>query len=267
MSILTFNASVSNKKRLSEMNFPFQIMPATVNSITNNSINQYVGIDNQNILIHLSYTIRPFNPLSYQELALDIYGKLASKINTKHILIHLPESKNEFINLSAGMEVIYKELIMKGFIIHLEIPAWSKSLHGYFIEKETMMLDYLDPILDIIDLLPKDSCYICFDTAHLHSIGLEADEMIKLIDKNKRYVKFIHFNGNSELKHTNDKHCPIFFPQNRIKGWKELSKYLGESSFICIAENTKVNAKYSEWETFAKEFSFNIVPFNESLSI
>jgi endonuclease IV len=267
MSVLTFNASVAKKKELSIMKHPFQIMPATLNALTTNTVNQFINIDNPNILIHLSYTIRPFNPLSYQELSLGIYAKLATKINTKHILIHLPESKAEFIHLSSGMQTIYNELIMKGYIVHLEIPAWAKSLHTYFTEKETMMLDYLDPVLDIIDSFPENSCYICFDTAHLHSIGLDSDEMIKLIEKNKKYVKFIHFNGNSEPKHASDKHCPMFFPQNRIKSWEILAEYLGKSEFICIAENTKVNAKYTEWESFAKQFSFNIVPFNESLSI
>ena len=137
-SILTFNFSVANRKLLSEYHEPFQIMPATQNLVQDKDIEKYVDISNPNILIHMNYITRMFSSKALEKgtmirHSLRQYHKLADKIGTKDILIHMPQSLMEWNNFELGFRSIYEELIKDtDLVIHFEITAWSKDLHTFF---------------------------------------------------------------------------------------------------------------------------------------
>ena len=111
-SILSFNFSVTNKKELAKCKDPFQIMPATHNYIQNSHIQNYVGIQNPNILIHMNYVTRMFSSNGLEKdstirYSLRQYAKLADKIGTKDILIHMPKSLQEWNNFILGYKIIH----------------------------------------------------------------------------------------------------------------------------------------------------------------
>jgi endonuclease IV len=235
--------------------FPFQIMPATRGRLSQEIIEQFPHVEHSLILIHMNYSTRVFSPRASEHASqqLEMYRKLAERIGTHDILIHLPESPAEYDNLAKGFEIIDHALISRGISVHFEIPAWTKAMHTRF----TNIDQYLTPIMEV---LTKMRANIVFDTAHLHSIGLSAAAMIILIEKYKRFVKYIHLNGNCKPMRARDMHVPIFSDNNLIADWEALVSYLVAGNYICIAESGNIGASYAEWRAFAQTYEFTILP-------
>lgn len=275
MSILSFNLSVSDKKNVSSIDEPFQIMPSTRNYLSDKSIDSYPNCKNENIIIHMNYITKIFRKDSIElnsseRKSLQQYVKLAKKLGTKNILIHMPYSVDEMYNIGDGFKIIYDELLKKDITVHLEITAWTKDLMNnmkiHDSNPKEYISNYLTKIINYMNIFPSDKFYVVIDTAHLFADGCEVDDMIYIINKFKNKIKYIHLNGNINPKFTSDSHVPLFGSKNKIKNWEKLSKFCASLNIICIAEITKFGTDWKEWEKYAGENGFKLVSFNDKYS-
>lgn len=276
-SILSFNASTTNRKQLSEITEPFQIMPSARAKLTSRTIQSFSETNNSKILIHVNYLTYVFNDSAVENnspgrKSLQMYNQLADTIHTKHILIHLPKSVSEMTNLENGLLVIHDELIRNNKIVHLEIPAWTKEfMIKYNIQKRKpidVITEYMDIILDKLSAFPKGSFRIVFDTAHMWSNGCHATDMVEIMKKYEKYIMFIHLNGNLKGQYVMDTHCPIFSPSNKfIKEIDTLCNYIASKPFISIAEVTHSGSTWDEWNKFASDYGFSLVSESKAYSI
>ena len=277
-SILTFNASVSNKKVISDLvNVPYQIMASTRNYLTTSIISSYPETKNPNLLLHMNYITRVFNnnaieSNSRERASLKQYAKLAKRVGTKDILIHMPTNTVEYKNISQGMRIIGDELLREGLVCHLEIAPWSQDLITFLKVRNNpdvvgYVSEFVDRIIGLFRMFKKDGFRIVFDTAHLFALGCDAKEQIKLFHKYKEYMKYAHLNGNVNGKLQSDSHTPIMNGNSKIKDWKELSTAIAKMGLICVAEVTKFGKDWKDWERYAKEFGFQLVPFHDQYSI
>lgn len=275
MSILTFNLSVVDKKNITSINEPFQIMPSTRNMLSDKTISAYPKCNNDKIIIHMNYITRVFKKDALENDSSERYSlrqhvKLANKLGTKNILIHMPSNENELSNLGAGFKVMYDELVAKGLIVHLEIASWSKSLMNTLeIQKgdpKEYVTNFITKVVGYMNAFPPNSFYIVMDTAHLFANGCEVDDTIYIMNKFKDRCKYMHLNGNVNGKFTTDSHTPMFASNNKIKDWDKLSKFCASLNIVCIAEVTKYGAKWDEWEKYARDNGFALVKYNEDYS-
>ena len=323
MSILTFNASTTNRKQLSLIKCPFQIMPGGRSALTSADVERFIETNNPDILIHSSYITRPFGKAGpITEMNLENYVELGKRLGTKDILIHMPTSKQEYEHFQRGLDMLIDLVIKKGFNVHLEITAFAKDLRSKLelclkelskdkltkhlnemvhefkhdklpieISMETEMkingraLDiskpetyqelsfkiisnYIDELFGYIPAIYKKQFYFVPDTAHLYADGLDGKLQVKLMEKYKEQIKYVHLNGNlSSMMRKTDKHVPIYDERNKIQETEELSHYLSSSGFICITENPTVSGEYSEWVKYATKYGFKLVPENKLFSM
>ena len=276
MSVLTFNLSVTDKDNIASVSEPFQMMPATRTIMSDKQIEAYKNATNDKIILHMNYVTRVFKPEaieveSKERYSLRQYVKLATKLGTKNILLHLPCSSSEMSNLGIGMKVMHDEIIRKNMILHLEIPSWTKEyikelgLNASNSEGNGMeaVIDYLTKVLKIIESFPKDSCFIVLDTAHMFANGCEADDMIRIVRKFRPFMRYLHLNGNVNYKFTSDSHVPMFSVKNKIKNFEGMCSAIASEGLICVAEVTKEGGEWKDWEDFAERFEFRLVKFNE----
>ena len=272
-SILTFNASVSNKSVISDLeSVPFQIMASTRNYLSDSTINNYPESHNPNLLLHMNYITRPFNDNaietnSRERASLRQYVKLAQRTGTQDILIHMPSNLTEYRNMAQGFRVISDELTKHNIIVHFEIAPWSQELISYFkLQEHPEAVDeFIDKVIARFNKFPKGSFMIVFDTAHLYALGCEAEEQIRLFHKYKQYMKYCHLNGNVNSKYTSDSHAPIMSTKSKLKNYEQLSAEIAKLNLICVAEITKYGKQWGEWEDYAKKYGFKIIPHHEQL--
>lgn len=320
MSILTFNASTTNRKQLSLIKCPFQIMPGGRSALTSADVEKFIETNNPDILIHSSYITRPFGKAGpITEMNLENYVELGKRLGTKDILIHMPTSKQEYDNFQRGLGMLIDVVIKKGFNVHLEITAFAKDLrsklelcleelpkgkltkhlneivHDLGRDKEDklptemkingraldiskpetyqelsfeIISNYIDELFGYIPAIYKKQFYFVPDTAHLYADGLDGKLQVKLMEKYKDQIKYVHLNGNlSPMMCKTDKHVPIYDERNKIQETEELSQYLSSSGFICITENSTVSGEYSEWVKYATKYGFKLVPENKLFSM
>lgn len=329
MSILTFNASTTNRKQLSLIKCPFQIMPGGRSALTSADVERFIETNNPDILIHSSYITRPFGKAGpITEMNLENYVELGKRLGTKDILIHMPTSKQEYDQFQRGLDMLVDLVIKKGFNVHLEITAFAKDLRSKLelcleelpkgkltkhlneiihefkhdklpieISMETssdeetemkingraldiskpetyqelsfkIISNYIDELFGYIPAIYKKQFYFVPDTAHLYADGLDGKLQVKLMEKYKDQIKYVHLNGNlSSMMCKTDKHVPIYDERNKIQETEELSHYLSSSGFICITENSTVSGEYSEWVKYATKYGFKLVPENKLFSM
>ena len=268
MATLTFNLSTKNKKIFDEEYFQkeyYQIMPSTQRVLTMSTIDSYPQINNPNILIHMNYITYVFNAKSIENTSiarrsLQMYNRLADKLGTKNILIHMPKSKKEFEYLKFGLQVIYDELISKGKTLQFEIVPWDKELQELFNLRD----DPIKAIKRFLNIIIKNSFdknfNIVFDTAHLHALGLDGNSMCKLIDHYLKYVSYIHLNGNMNSMFTSDKHAIIFSNANKfVNSIDPIVRYCSEHKLVCVMEITQERTKYENYKIFANRYGFRLV--------
>ena len=268
-SILTFNYSVSDKKELAAATQPLQIMPATINYIKDADIDKYTDINNPNILIHLNYITRMFSSHGLEKdssvrYSLRQYGKLATKIGTKNILIHMPKTLQEWNNFVLGYKIIHDELISKGFKIHFEITAWSKDLHAYFTkdkDRQLVISEYYERLLEVANTY-NDTVYIVIDTAHMFANGCSEDDIIATLQKYSNRIEYLHWNGNIRPMFSTDSHVPIF-SSSSLMTFDKISQYVASLGKICVCEITKDGEKYQKWVEYANKYGFDIVKENK----
>lgn len=272
-SILTFNASVSNKKVIKDMEkVPYQIMASTRNYLTSAAVLNYPETYNPNLLLHMNYITRPFNDNaietnSRERASLRQYAKLAKRTGTKDILIHMPSNLTEYMNMAQGLRVIGDELIKQDLICHLEIEPWTLELQSHLKLKDNpqVISEFIDRIISRFSKFPKGSFSIVLDTAHLFALGCDADEQIKLFHKYRSLMKYCHLNGDINPKYSSDSHVPIMSSKNKMTDWVKLSAEIAKLGLICVAEITKYGKQWNEWEDYAKRFNFDLIPYHKQL--
>ena len=286
-AVLTFTMSVADKKVFKDTYFQnewYQIMPSTSLVLTESAIDNYPKISNPKILIHMNYLTHCFSEEAIEKnskarYSLKLYNKLADKLGTKNILIHMPSSLDEFKHLDYGLNIINEELIRHGKILQFEITSWSKTLQNYFKLREaydedlkakgeyhthttTTIQKYIDMLISRIEKIDGFKFQIVFDTAHLYSIGLDGHDMVLLM---KPYIEFgmctyVHLNGNTKPKFSTDTHTGIFGKDNKfIDTMHHISKYCSENKLICVIESTQVGYSWEIYEKFAKTFNYRLV--------
>lgn len=269
--MLTFNLSVSNREVFNNLEFPVQIMPQQQKMLTLPFIRSFPSMKEwSESVIHTSYIVKIWNPeindpASKVYLNMKFYLELALKIKFKRILVHLPNTEKEWSNLDVGMKRMielfnkFYEKSDKNIKIVFEIPAFVSNF-------KMNIHEYIDKVLTYQKQF-SNSFEIVFDTAHLYSNGLEADEMLELIKKYKDHSKIIHLNGNLRDKYTSDKHIQIFSEKSKIKNIDSLMNYFSESDLILIAENTSIHENYDSWKEFSNKYKLKIIPFIKELSL
>lgn len=272
-TIISFNFSVSKKSKLIGYDEPYQIMPSTVNYIKDSDIEKYEGINNPDILIHMNYITRVFSSKALENgssvrYSLRQYGKLAKKIGTNRILIHMPKSLQEWNNFILGYKIIHDELLSKGFEIHFEITAWSKDLLEHFgkdSDKVQVTKQYYDVLLDASKSYNDEkNVFIVIDTAHMFANGCNEEDMIAVIKHYEDKIEYLHWNGNVRPMYTNDSHVPIFSKKS-LMGYEKISEYVASLGVVCICEITKDGEKYTKWKEYADRYGFDLVSENEML--
>lgn len=277
-SILTFNLSVEDKKNLTKINEPFQIMPATRTYISEKMLDSYFECHNENILLHMNYITLVFSDKAVMNdskvrYSIKQYTRLADKLGTKDILIHMPYTAAEWENLDFGMNVIKDEICDKGYVVHLEIPAWSKDMCDLMTSKtddpKIYMSDYLDTVLAYCEEFPEGSFMIVPDTAHLWSDGcVNANQYKYILNRYRNFIKYIHLNGNLSIPFKMDTHTPIFDTTwNKMKCSQEIVDIVAKMNVICVAEVTKYGMDWNYWVENAKRSGLKLVKENYKYTI
>lgn len=273
--MLSFNVSVSgkNKNELTKLNdYPFQIMPSGTSRLSTNVISQFPQLNNNKILIHVSYITRPFALYESQKQEfmvrcnLDYYGRLAERLGTKNILIHLPSNINEMKYFDIGINTIIDELIKKHNInVHLEVPVFSSELRKHLdIDKDNaydILINIIDAYFEQIPKQYKRFFKLTPDTAHLYSNGVDGSEIVKFMKYYDDIIEFVHLNGNKNTIFTSDRHVPIYMENNKIKDVDKIMTYLSKTDFYIITENSTTKGTYKEWTKFCEKYNIKIVPF------
>jgi len=276
-SILTFNMSVTDRNALVEVgDIPFQIMPSTNNFLSTKSINDYIEMSNPKLLIHMNYITKPFSISAVEinsktRVNLRQYRILSDRLGTKNILIHTPDSEDEYINTGYGMKIIHDELIKYGKIIHFELPVFSLDLQRLLgaekssdpIPKHIHM--YMNKLMKYLNVLPHGSWKLVIDTAHMWGNGCDEMQIINILEEYSKHIEYIHLNGNIKRMFSKDTHAPIFSKSNLLPH-DNLSKYISSKHFICICEITKEGAEWKDWEAYASKYNLTLVPFNHKFS-
>lgn len=266
--MISFNKSVIDKEDFKCNHDPYQIMISRYKFISRDVLDMFPKIDFENkILIHTSYITKIFtsNALkshSKTRYNLNGYNDIATKLNTKYILIHGPCSIDEYNNFGFGLQLIDDVFKDSGKIICLEIPSFTKTIYKFKIIDLNFIKHYFDTILAF-----KTNGYkiqIIIDTAHLHSNGLDIYDMMELLEIYKNDYEFIHLNGNIKPRYSPDEHCPIIDDKNKISNTRFLLKYLSGSGKICISET--VTGDWNYWIELCKEFGLNLVERNDLYS-
>lgn len=278
MSILTFNLSVKDKSNLASIDQPFQIMPATNRYISDSMIANYVECQNPNIVLHMNYITKIYSDNavmndSTARYSIRQYTKLADVLGTKDILIHMPFTEDEYENLQYGMEVIKEEICDKGYVVHLEIPAWSKELIALMTSKskdpKVYVCEYLDMVFAYCEEFKEDSYMFVPDTAHLWSNGCtEIEHFEHILNRYKGFIKYVHLNGNVNPPFKMDIHAPIFDATwNKMDCSQDIAELCVSMNVICIAEITKYGMDWTEWKKCAKAYGFKLVKPNTMYTI
>lgn len=272
-SLVTFNCSTSNRRALAELTCPFQIMPGGHKCLSAAELATFEEMKNENILIHMNYITRPFSNEISAVTKLNIKNcvKLAHRLGTQHILIHMPSNINEYNAYAIGLDFLFKEVCDKGCILQLETNPLSKELRNYLeIDKKNAVAKYYEYTNHILSMIPqkyKKSVHIVVDTAHLFSNGLYGEDMPAYIQKYLNLIDFIHLNGNLNSILTKDAHVPMYDSRNRIDSVDELMEYLSSIKRILVTENSTEKGEYKRWQAFCKKYELDLVDESSIMSV
>lgn len=279
---ITFNVSVAGDKSfLTDYVHPMQIMPQQRKTVTHPFIEQFPMIKKSRCAcVHTSYVTRAFSEKillpGFQRLNIRNYLNLANKIGFDYILIHGPESYNEWKLLYTVCDILHDiESESKGNAkIIIEMPAFK----GSFIDdlKKEMLsiippaakdpIKVIDYIKYYLQAIVDNGFEIVLDTAHMFANGCDVSDMIDLFKTFSHHMTICHLNGNKHKQYTSDAHCPIFLERNQIKDVDKLMKYLATTKLIMVTENASDGVEYKQWEQFAAKYKLKIVPYHDNLN-
>lgn len=262
--------SVADKsllRRAVELNpdVKFQILPEKTRPCVDSSINSYPKLPSSNILIHASYITRIFNQEAYgfqskQEFLIKGYIKLARRLGTKYILVHGPSNLAEFRNFSQGLQWLKSvNRTHDPKIFCIEIPAFSKDLHGHGHGKDSGKDSGRGEfITGYLDLIVSMGFQIVLDTAHLHSNGLNAEAISELLVKYSANYDWVHLNGNSRPSFTSDKHTSIISEDSKLLNPELILRTVSKLKKTCVCEIVYKNRSW--WESLAEDYRMELVP-------
>lgn len=246
-----------------------------------------IGIGTKNILIHLPATLNEFKNL----------GKgikvMVDELSGFNIHLEIPswsaDLRKTMKNVDEYMEVIERtieEISMKNIDETLMKNISERTSLKTLVDSssmkdtdETLMKTLVDSssvkndsdessLKTLVDSsLMKDNGGFHFvpDTAHLHANGCNTNDMIRIIEKYKHKIQYIHLNGNKQAMFRSDNHVPIFSVENKINNWEFLSEYISKLNKICIAEITKEGCSWKDWEDYAKKYKFELVKRHKAM--
>lgn len=268
MSIITFNKSTTDREDFLLNHSPYQIVPlhdkffypAYLKTLPEPSFSN-------NILIHSSFTTRPFSNKQlrndYCNTNLRGYNSIADRLKTKYILFHGPANPEEFDNFKDGLSDIDKCFNNK--IICIEIPAFTKAMNEMINKFNVSHYDFIDKYFKtVIDYSGKNEFQLVIDTAHMHANGLNGKEMFKLMEKYCDWYDFIHMNGNIKDKFKPDVHTQLDSINDKIEFSEYLLRKIVSLNKICVCE-TK-DGDYEYYEEISKEYGYGLVEPNELYS-
>lgn len=277
-SLLTFNMSVSgNKEFMESITFPIQIMPLTNAKLTDKIINNYPIIkNNYESVIHTSYITRVFKESIDDKNNDDRYNVkqyiiLGERINYKNILLHLPDTINTWENLGRGISALSEIFNESKCRLLLEMPAFKKGFIDYLKSEmpnknDSYIYYYIESVLKFKKYF-NNPFQLVFDTAHLFANGFDSEEQASILEKYKNEDYIIHLNGNEYPMYHSDKHVPIYSQKNKMKNTDKLLNYLSDQKKLLIAEITGEHGDWKSWEELCNIYNFDLIPFNERLSI
>lgn len=272
-SCLSFNCSTSDRRALAQLSCPFQIMPGGHRSLSSAELATFEEMKNENILIHMNYITRPFSDNISPVTKLNIKNcvKLALRMGTRNILVHMPSNLNEYSSYISGLEFLLAHVCDKGCILQLETNPLSKELQSYLgINKKNAIDKYYEYTEYLFSLIPKkyrSSVHLVVDTAHLFANGFTGESMPTYIERYLPIIDFIHLNGNKNAMFTRDMHVPMYDSRNRIDNVDELMKYLASIEKILIAEDSTEKGTYEDWKKFCDKYKISIVDESPLMSI
>ena len=289
MSIITFNKSTSDREDFLVNKSPYQIVPLHDRFFYNEYLDTLPNPEfNNKILIHSSFTTRPFSSKQIGNKKcndnLKGYELIANKLRTKYILFHGPANIDDYHNFTNGLSNI--DLNIKDKIICIEIPAFSKAFIDYIKQNQIInspsnpsndlniqinqsnqplnpyynfICEYLNTVTSFKPV--NNQFQIVLDTAHLHSNGLNGIEIIKLCNEYLNYYDFIHMNGNIKDQFKPDIHTPIDSVNDKIKFSEYVVRNIAKLNKICICE-TK-DGDYEYYQELSEEYGYSIVDKNK----
>lgn len=262
MSIITFNKSTIDKNDFITNTQPYQIVPLHDRFFYKDYLLTLPKCNNSNILIHASFTTRPFSSKQYNLTYSNVHGYelIADQLGTKYILFHGPSNPDEYNNYLNGLEFIDK--CMHNKKVCIEIPAFSSALRKLITDYYVFIDEYLNTVIQFNNEYRNNQFQIVIDTAHLHANGLDGKEMVKLLCKYKDHYDFIHLNGNIKDKFNPDVHTPIDSINDKITdSWYVLEQVV-KLNKICVCE-TK-DGDYEYYDDISNEYGYRIVDRNKS---
>lgn len=265
--VLSFQASCSAASRaeidkLINSNWPFQVMPGGRSVLSSKQIDEFPTGENPNVLIHSTYIVRPFGDpekLHVAKLCLTNYARLAKKIGSTAVLVHMPASPNELTRFGQGIELIDECLTPYGCVLHLETEPLTKSMRDKLEMNEENAYEIYCNYTDRLFEVARDARLVV-DTAHLFANGLSADDQISFIERYKEQIDFIHLNGNSNNRFHSDKHTPMFSANNKIANSDKLVRAIVALGKTCIAENSTEGSTRAKWIDYADKLGFILPP-------
>lgn len=271
-STLSYTITSSQNKFVKYLknNIPFQIMPTQRTPLNYLRFPEITDSFKNQILLHTGYDVRPFSQdilssTSYQHILLKSYILSAQRLglntnsnNTSfsQLLIHGPDSEESAKYLKTTLPILKEYSTTSNINICIEMPAFSKSIWNVvpYESNFEFIEEYFRTVIEY--KLP-----IVIDTAHLHSNGLNVEQMITLLKEFEDNYTFIHLNGNSRDMFKKDKHTTFTelsgFENNKIKDADNLLAYVSKIDKICISEQKCNNLDY--FNKLGKTYGFNVI--------
>lgn len=210
--------------------------------------------NNQNIIIHLSYTIniaKTWSEYSWWITQCIIEIKKAYKINSKYVVLHLGKSLD--IDLNVALNNMYSSLLyIANKIKDIDIKILLETSSGQGSEmciKIDEMAKFINKLLKNKNKNISDKFGICVDTCHIFNAGYNLNTLKDVKDyinefDNKigiKNIKLIHLNNSkSELNSKIDRHENLEYGKINIQGIKEIIKFAKKLEIPIILETPDI---------------------------
>ena len=238
---------------------PFQIMPTRFHPP--NYLKYPQASHQTHILVHAGYDVKPFTSNLFLKTSyiaavlLPSYMTLCRRIGADMLLIHGPESYDEYKHLKACL-MLLKDVYVDDVKMCVEMPAFAKSLlesYEFTRNPQQFIKSYLHTIVDA-------GFEICVDTAHMFANGMSTDDVIDVLNEFREHYSYIHLNGNSKPSYSKDKHTTLTphpdYAPNLIPDVDKLLGHIAGLGVICVSEQKCNDLRY--FETLAKTYGFTL---------
>ena len=204
-----------------------------------NEIQEYCKEHNFKLVIHSPYTINLAKELRCGKRVIDIDNCYWIQLLLHELHIsHLLGSVGVVVHVGKHTTLTYEEGLenMKLSIKYILNEMAEQNLNTKLILETpagqgTELLKDLHEFQKFINDFSREErkhLGICLDTAHVWSLGYEIDEVLKILEKNKKDITVVHFNNSKKAKGAMlDQHEFIFdgqIPQKSMENFLKLIK-------------------------------------------